>query len=147
MNRVVRHVEVERLPIRNCLFHGGDRFAGDGFREVDFLSVVFFETGDIPDVATTPPLGREVLIAVIGTRAAHVRTRDVDVEAQIARICTGRVLGTKMSLARVDRAVTVFLEDLRQCAGLDAPGHIRSKRLQPVQTPAGRPEPLVISFR
>jgi hypothetical protein len=122
VNGVVGEIEVEGLLVFDRLFHSGNGFTGDGFGKVDFLAVVFFESGDVPDgLAITPP-GREVFVSVIGAGTADVAACDIDVEAEGLGVSSGGVLSTEVGLAGVDGAVSCLLESLWKGFGLVAAG-------------------------
>lgn len=63
---VVGHVEVEGFFSGYGFFEFADGFAGDGFGEIDFLAVVFVESGDVPDVvAGLAPVCGEIFVTVV----------------------------------------------------------------------------------
>ena len=121
VNGVVGKVEVEGFLLPDRLFNRGNGFPGDGLGEVDFLSVVFFESGNVPDGVAFSPLGREIFISVIGAGTADVASGNIDIEAEVFGIGSGGILGAEVRLAGVNGAVAGVLESLWESGGLVAP--------------------------
>ena len=137
VHRVVRHVQIKRLVVGHRLLDFNDHLACDGLGEINFLAVILFQTGDVPNSPTAAPVCREVVIAVVRARSSHVRTGDVHIKTQIARVGARRPLRTEMPFACVDCAVAAGAQEFRQRRCCETPRGRVPGWLQSVEVPIG----------
>ena len=148
MNGVVRHVEVERLPVRDRLLDGLDGLPREGLGQVDVLPVIRLQARHVPDEGGRigAPCGTEVLFAPVAARPARAMTGDVHVETKIQGILAWCVLGAEMRLSHVDGAIASGSQQRGQWCGLHRPLNA-GVGADAVKVPVGRLDTLARAVR
>lgn len=105
------HVEEERLAVRDRLIISFVGFDRQSVRQENVSAVETLQVGHVPNAIGVPPFRAEILLSREAAGTTRRVASDVDIEADVTWIASGRPNRSEVGLPNMDRAVIDCLQE------------------------------------